>query len=241
MNKYSFGGLALIASVTLLFFANFKTQSSHSEKFEIYKIDLKSQSIQMYWKDDQGVVLKNFAALKNWLKTQKKEVKFAMNGGMFHEGGIPVGLYIENGKQLNPLDTGSGNGNFYLKPNGIFALTKDKKALVTETSAFKNSNILFATQSGPMLVINNHIHGSFNKTSTNLNIRNGVGVASPTEIYFVISKTKVNFYEMAPFFKEELKCPNALYLDGFVSKTYLPEKKMNNLDGDFGVIIAEVK
>ena len=195
----------------------------------------------MYWKDEDGTGFKNFGALKKWLKTQKKELTFAMNGGMFHEGGIPVGLYIENGKELNPLDTGKGNGNFYMKPNGVFAITKDKKAMVVETSSFKNSNILYATQSGPMLLVNNHIHPSFNKTSANLNIRNGVGVASPTEIYFVISKTKVNFHEMAQLFKEELKCPNALYLDGFVSKMYLPEKKPTDTEGDFGVIIAEVK
>jgi uncharacterized protein YigE (DUF2233 family) len=52
-----------------------------------------------------------------------------------------------------------------------------------------------------------------------------------------MSKEAINFYEFAKYFKS-LGCQNALYLDGFVSKTYLPEKKWIQTDGDFGVIIA---
>ncbi|MFT5848440.1 MAG: putative metal-dependent HD superfamily phosphohydrolase [Psychroserpens sp.] len=33
----------------------------------------------------------------------------------------------------------------------------------------------------------------------------------------------------------------AEYIDGFVSRTYLPKKKRAQLDGNFGVIIGETK
>jgi uncharacterized protein YigE (DUF2233 family) len=36
-------------------------------------------------------------------------------------------------------------------------------------------------------------------------------------------------------------CRNALYLDGFVSRCYLPEKNLTQLDGDFGVMIGVVE
>lgn len=36
--------------------------------------------------------------------------------------GSPQGLYIENSKILSPLDTTNAEGNFYLKPNGVFLL-----------------------------------------------------------------------------------------------------------------------
>ncbi|MEM1216731.1 MAG: hypothetical protein AAGJ82_13640 [Bacteroidota bacterium] len=36
-------------------------------------------------------------------------------------------------------------------------------------------------------------------------------------------------------------CQNALYLDGFVSRTYLPAKDWVQEDGRYGIIIAVVE
>ena len=55
-----------------------------------------------------------------------------------------------------------------------------------------------------------------------------------------MSKKTINFYDFASYFKSK-GCKNALYLDGFVSRTYLPSKKWTQIDGNFGVIIAETK
>lgn len=55
-----------------------------------------------------------------------------------------------------------------------------------------------------------------------------------------MSKQKINFYDFATFFKNK-GCENALYLDGYVSRIYLPSKNWKQLDGNFGVIIAEVE
>jgi uncharacterized protein YigE (DUF2233 family) len=60
------------------------------------------------------------------------------------------------------------------------------------------------------------------------------------DVIFVMSKTKINFYDFANYFKK-LGCKNALFLDGFVSRTYLPEKNWKQIDGNFGVIIAVTK
>ena len=51
---------------------------------------------------------------------------------------------------------------------------------------------------------------------------------------FAMLKKEMNFYEFAEYFKK-LGCKNALYLDGFVSRTYLPEKNIAYwyLDKDF--------
>jgi uncharacterized protein YigE (DUF2233 family) len=52
-----------------------------------------------------------------------------------------------------------------------------------------------------------------------------------------MSKEPVNFYDFAEYF-QKMGCKNALYLDGLVSRTYLPEQSSFQLDGNFGVIIA---
>jgi uncharacterized protein YigE (DUF2233 family) len=91
-----------------------------------------------------------------------------------------------------------------------------------------------------MLVIDGEIHPEFERGSANLNIRNGVGILPDNNIVFVMSKKEINFYDFARYFKS-IGCKNALYLDGLVSRTYLPEKNWIQTDGDFGVIIGVTK
>jgi len=158
---------------------------------------------------------------------------------MYQTDNSPLGLYIENSKLLTPLNKRSGSGNFYLKPNGIFYINKDKKAFIETTDDFKFSNIEYATQSGPMLVINGNIHSTFKQNSVNTNIRNGVGILPDGQVLFVMSKQPVNFYDFAEYFKDA-GCKQALYLDGFVSRTYLASQNWIQTDGDFGVMIGEV-
>ena len=110
-----------------------------------------------------------------------------------------------------------------------------------QTTDFKdNGEIKYATQSGPMLVIDGQVHSSFKDGSTNLNIRNGVGILPDNKVIFAMSKTEINFYDFAKYF-QSLGCKNALYLDGFVSRTYLPEKKWTQTDGNFVVMICLTK
>ncbi|CAN5591874.1 hypothetical protein BH10BAC2_BH10BAC2_20990 [soil metagenome] len=161
-----------------------------------------------------------------------------MNAGMYKEDNSPLGLYIEKQKTLSPLNTSPGNGNFYLKPNGIFCITTDNAPVICNTTNFKNNGkIKYATQSGPMLVIDGQIHPAFKEGSENLNIRNGVGILPDNTIVFAMSKKEINFYDFAAYFKS-IGCKNALYLDGFVSRTYLPEKQWIQTDGNFGVMVA---
>lgn len=132
-------------------------------------------------------------------------------------------------------------GNFYLQPNGIFYLTDEQKAVVVQSSSFTlDSSIEYATQSGPMLLVNGAIHSAFNEGSPNKHIRNGVGILPNGHVLFAISSSPVNLFDFATFFMNS-GCENALYLDGFVSRAFIPKKDWKELDGNFGVIIAEVK
>lgn len=111
--------------------------------------------------------------------------------------------------------------NFYLEPKGIFYITNDGKAGICKTIVYSNiANVEFATQSGPMLLINGKVNIIFNPKSNNLNIRNGVGILPNNDLIFAISTNKVTFYDFAKFFKEK-GCLNALYLDGYVSKGFI--------------------
>lgn len=222
-------------------FAAFARISNQNEHILSHTVNLKEQHIRLYFKNDKGENFRNFQNLKDWLASKSEKLVFAMNGGMFNKDFSPQGLFIENGVVKSPMDTiQNGYGNFYMQPNGVFYITKNDKAGVSKTTDFTYAGIKYATQSGPMLLIDGNRHPKFRKGSKNLNIRNGVGILPDGNIIFAMSKQKINFYDFAGYFKS-LGCKNALYLDGFVSKTYLPEKGWHSLDGNFGVIIGETK
>ena len=235
LNKHKF-----FIGLTFLFFCPGLTSKQEKDlRFLSFKTD--PASIKLYWKDDKGQIFGSIQNLKQFIETKNQELKFAMNGGMYLKDNLPQGLFIQDNTTRTPLDTLSGTGNFYLKPNGVFYLTKDNKAMVCQTKEFiDNGQIKFATQSGPLLLINGQIHKAFRKGSVNLNIRNGVGILPDNKVLFAMSKQEVNFYDFAEFFKR-MGCKNALYLDGFVSRTYLPEENWEQLDGDFGVLIGVTK
>lgn len=227
-----------IALLTVGYFLFGYTKINTDERFVSYIVDTKKQDIKLYWKNDNDEVFKSIDNLNNWLDTKNKKLKFAMNGGMFKKDNSPQGLFIDNEKQIIPLDTNKGNGNFYLMPNGVFYITTDNLPKICKTTDYKETEqIKYATQSGPMLVIDGQIHSAFKEGSTNLNIRNGVGILEDNKLIFAMSKKEINFYDFADYFKK-LGCKNALYLDGFVSRTYLPEQNWIQTDGNFGVIIG---
>ena len=206
-----------------------------------YVVNPRHQSLRFFWKDDSGNIFKSFSRLKVWLEKKNKKLLFAMNGGMYKTDFSPLGLYIENNKIISPLNKSSGYGNFYLKPNGIFYISDDNSAVICRTGDFVNNHkIKYATQSGPMLVINGNIHPDFKKGSSNLNIRNGAGILPDGNILFVLSEKEVSLYDFAAYFKSK-GCKNALYLDGFVSKIYISSGHRIQPAGDLGVLIAETE
>jgi uncharacterized protein YigE (DUF2233 family) len=161
---------------------------------------------------------------------------------MYDRALAPVGLYVEDGRQLKSANTADAAGNFHMKPNGVFYLDEDE-AGVLETERFLSvrPETLFATQSGPMLVIDGEIHPRFIPDSDSLKRRNGVGVSSPTEVHFAVSEGGVSFHAFARLFRDRLGCDNALFLDGTVSSLYAPGIGRHDAWHRFGPIIASVR
>ncbi|WBA43120.1 phosphodiester glycosidase family protein [Hymenobacter canadensis] len=213
-------------------------------RFLSYQIDLRQQNLQLYWLDEHRRPLRSLGRLRHWLAGRGDTLQFAMNGGMFRPGNAPLGLYIENQRLITPLDTLAGAGNFYLKPNGVFYTTLDNQAGVCRTADFERlrlqRSVRYATQSGPMLVVDGRLHPAFRPGSANRQIRNGVGVLPDGRVLCVLSREPVNFYEFAQYFRRQ-GCRNALYLDGFVSRAYLPAQNWRQTDGDLGVLIGVTK
>jgi uncharacterized protein YigE (DUF2233 family) len=228
------------ALLAFLLLAGRLCAAASDQPFTVVRVDPAAESLQAFWGDEQGKPFGQFDRLATWLEGQGKRLTFAMNAGMYHRDFSPVGLMVIEGKQVSPLNTATGGGNFFLKPNGVFALGRSGPMIV-ETGEYPRvaSGVRFATQSGPLLLRNGAIHPAFNAASTSRLIRNGVGTSGGVA-YFVISEQPVTFHEMAVFFRDVLHCKDALYLDGVVSSLYSADLKREDRRADLGPIVGVV-
>ncbi len=208
--------------------------------FDIYCVPMALNGLQLLCTDEQKVPFQDIKTLKSYCQSQQKQLVFAMNVGMYTTENLPKGLYIEQKQTLVALDTAqTGFGNFYLQPNGVFSFD-DTSAVILDTKTFEKQlkQFNYATQSGPLLVVNNQLNSIFSSSSNSGYIRNGVGITNDGKIIFAISNQPVNFYTFASLFKERLQCPNALFLDGAISKMYAPDIQRFDLDGDLGPFVV---
>jgi len=234
-----------VATLSLLLLADacpaqqFSAVRYANRRYTVCTVDLSKQRLELFWRDGAKKPFRSFDALNQWLQRTGRKLVFATNAGMYREDFSPVGLYVEGGRQLRPLNLASGKGNFCLKPNGVFALTKSGARIVesTQYATIKASTTL-ATQSGPMLVLNGRLHPKFSSKSQSRLFRNGVGVVSAQKVIFAITEDAVNFHEFASFFRDRLKCRNALYLDGSISGLYAPSLKRDDRFFELGPMLG---
>jgi uncharacterized protein YigE (DUF2233 family) len=198
-----------------------RSETFEGARYTVCSFDIAKDNLRMFWSDASGDPYRTFDALAESVKGKGKTLAFAINGGMYGDDFSPTGLYVEGGKELAPANTRTVTGepqdipNFYKKPNGIFYVADGKAGVVT-TEAWLASppKARFATQSGPMLVIDGQIHPAFIDGSTDLKQRDGVAVTGATEVQLVISEDAVNFHAFARFFRDVLGARDALFLDG---------------------------
>ncbi len=210
-----------------------------SNDYIVCQFDLRHYTPKLFWKQPNG---EPYGSLQNIPRTDSSgagQLVFATNGGMYQTDRSPLGLYVENGRELKRANTAVGAGNFYIRPNGIFYVSGDS-ASILETHHFlqQRPHADIATQSGPMLVIKGAINPKFLPISTSRKIRNGVGVQDDHRVVFAISNDPVTFGNFAQFFRDELHCSNALYLDGSISSIYAPSVRRTDYLWPLGPIIG---
>jgi len=232
LRKANLFGLCLGALVFAATIAHAGDQSSSSlpvvtylgQSFLTRTLDPRKADLRLFYSDDQGNRLRDFAGLDKYITSKGEKLVFAANAGMFDPASKPVGLLMLNGTEQSPLNLNEGTGNFYMKPNGVFVINDKHEALVVDASSYQTllSPVVWATQSGPLLVHGGDIHPDFNAASQSKKIRSGVGVTKDGLVVFALSMGSVTFYDFASLFLTKLKCPNALFLDGDISAFYVP-------------------
>jgi uncharacterized protein YigE (DUF2233 family) len=215
-----------------------KNSASFQRLDSFVAIEASPGSVRLFWKDSGGRILGSLGVATRFAESQGDTLRFAMNAGMYTEDQGPLGLLIQEGRKLHALNRDTGYGNFYLRPNGVFFITRDGKAGICRTQDFsKQKAVREATQSGPMLLIDGKMHPAFKEGSQNVNIRNGVGILPDGRVLMAISTVPINLWDFAAFFRR-CGCANALYLDGAISRAWFPEGGLRDTGGAFGVIVG---
>jgi uncharacterized protein YigE (DUF2233 family) len=174
------------------------TVQQGAARVQLVRVDLRRAEVRMLWKDPSGAPFRSPAAVERW---------------------APTGLHVERGRTLDPLNTRAGTGNFYLRPNAVFAILSDGTARIvpTERASTLRGRMREATQSGPALVLGGRIHPKFSPLpgGTPLN-RSAVAVCGPREVVLAhtVDGTGITLYELARVLRDRARCPDALFLDG---------------------------
>ena len=196
-----------------------------------------SDDLQLFLRDGAGDILGSFSAVE---AQEGRPLIFAMNAGMYHDDRRPVGHYIEDGQEQMRVITSDGPGNFGLLPNGVLCIGGGTvRVIESRAYAADPPGCTFATQSGPMLVLDGVLHPRLIPGGTSLNYRNGVGTsADGARALFAISNEPVNFHDFATLFRDTLGLPDALYFDGKVSRLYAPALGRDDFGWQMGPIVG---
>ncbi len=211
--------------------------------YAVCEFDVRNASPRLFLRDEKGALYGDFSRLASDVEAKGETLVFAMNAGMYDADFSPVGLYVEAGVEAHAANTAAGQGNFHMKPNGVFWVT-GARAGVTETGRFVRSHMhpAYATQSGPMLLVGGRVNPHIHETGTSEKFRNGVGVADGGIIRFAISNQPVTFHRFARLFRDRLKCADALFLDGgSASALYAPSLSRRDMFHPIGPIIGVVE
>jgi len=227
--------------------------SFDGQNYRVVRLDLNHEKLSLHWRDPEtSQPFGSIEALRQWGASHGQKLLFAANAGIYDRQSAPLGLHVENGKTVVPLNLNHGNpasGNFSLLPNGVFAVYSDGHATVRTSSDFKadGRQPQWASQSGPMLLIDGKLNEQFIDASDSMKWRSGVCVKSASQVIFAVSETPVNFHAFGRLFRDQLGCRDALYLDGSISQIYVdgdgyagaPNFMLKPYAGIFAVFVAE--
>lgn len=200
-----------ISALSLLCVSCSQPEVGKLENVEVVSFSLVTHQVRVVTKERDGV-----ASLSTLADKLDDNFVVAMNGGIFDTNLKPLGLLVDGGRKLRPLNTSDGEGNFFLEPNGVFWI-KGSEANVVSTQQYKPIEPDFAIQSGPLLLLDGEVHSKFNSTSKHRYTRNGIGVSKDGRVTVAYFGTPCTLYEMAVYFRDQLGCDSALYLDGAIS------------------------
>lgn len=187
--------------------------------------------LQLVARGGGGRPVRTIAAVDSLVRARGERLLFATNAGLYESVDSATGLLVaDGGRTYAGLNRGAGPpspcavANFYCPPNGVFFVAGNAAAVLSTADFARRPASAaaprIATQSGPMLVRAGRLARAFPPDSRSRLVRNGVGVRADGTVVFAIADDGVSFHQFATAFRDALRCPDALFLDGTISQLY---------------------
>src|SRR5436190_24195913 len=81
-----------------------RRETFQDNAYIVCSFDLSKTDLRLFWRNADGSTFGTFTALAGYVGAEGKMLQFAMNGGMYDEDYRPMGLYVEAGKELSPVN-----------------------------------------------------------------------------------------------------------------------------------------
>src|SRR5262245_14172975 len=117
--------LLVLGAVDVAYAEPCRNESFEDTAYTVCSFDPARDDIRMFLRNEAGTPYNTFEALAEALKEEGQHLAFAINGGMYGDDFSPTGLFVEEGRELSPINTKTVTGepqdipNFYKKPNGV--------------------------------------------------------------------------------------------------------------------------
>ena len=185
--------------------------------------------LRLFLRDPAGHAYGSLAAVDAAVTASGRRLAFAMNAGMYERDRSPTGLYVADGREVRALNVlrrmpDGSTPNFYLPPNGVFAVTKAGPMIVAtpDWACSPPAGVTLATQSGPLLLVHGAIVAPAVAIGTdalaNQWRRNGVCVNGRDVL--LVEADAMTLHQFAVHLRDALHCQDALYLDGVISAVW---------------------
>ncbi len=202
--------------------------TSGSADAVVFKVP-NAYALRLFLLDKDGRNYGTLESVSSAVRSSGHKVVFAMNAGMYETDRMPTGLFVQDGQQLAALNLQTRpqdkhTPNFYLKPNGVFAVGRSGPVIMStlEFAKAPPEQIGLATQSGPLLLTAGEIVSRAVETGSDSeqlrNKRNGICVNGETVL--LVEANAMTLHQFAVYLRDNLRCRDALYMDGVVSSVY---------------------
>lgn len=179
-------------------YPNYRNKKLHAFQIDLSNYKLSSQLASHH---HQKTIFINRSTIK-------PNALITINGGFFMPNFKLLGLRINNGKILSPLK----NISWW----GVFVTQNNRAQIVSQQKYHYSSDISFAIQAGPRLIIN----GNIPKLKDGIAQRSALGITKNGKVIIAITENlSLTTRELAKIMKKSqaqggLACNNALNLDG---------------------------
>lgn len=165
----------------------------------VFRIDLEKNKLALVSAKDLDV---KYASVDEYARFSKALI--SINGGFFDENFLPLGLRINEKRQKSPLK----NISWW----GVFSVENNKARIRSPKNFQRNSQMDFAIQSGPRLLVN----GDIPPLKPGRAERSALGITKDGKVIILVTDNQaLSTTELAQRLKNPpLNCVNALNLDG---------------------------